>query len=66
MPKQFLTVRQTAEALNVSYLTAFRKVTKKEFPSIRLGRKILVPSAFIDSLVVRAMSEAKAPVPVEA
>jgi excisionase family DNA binding protein len=66
MPKQFYTVRQTAEALNVSYQTVFRKVTDKEFPSMRLGRKILVPAAFIDSLVTETMSGAKTPAPVKA
>ena len=67
MPKQFYSVRQTAEILGVSYLTIFRKVTDKEFPSIRLGRKILVPAALIDSLVMQAMSGIKAsPVPAGA
>ena len=67
MPSKFYTVRETAEALHVSYLTVFRKITEKEFPSIRLGRKILVPAAFIDSLVTQAMAEIKTPpVPAEA
>jgi excisionase family DNA binding protein len=59
MSSQFYTVRQTAEVLNVSYQTVFRKVTDKEFPSVRMGRKILVPVTFIESLVAQAMSEAK-------
>ena len=66
MPSQFYSVRQTAEVLNVSYQTAFRKVTDKEFPSIRLGRKILVPAAFIDSLIKNAMAGAKVPAPIKA
>jgi len=67
MPSKFYTVRQAAEVLNVSYQTAFRKVTDKEFPSIRMGRKILVPAAFIDGLVDRAMSGTKAaPIPAGA
>ena len=53
MPSQFYTVRQIAEVLNVSYLTAFRK--------------ILVPAAFIDNMVTQAMSGNKTPpVPAEA
>ena len=56
MTKQFYTVRQTAEALNVSYQTVFRKITEKEIPSIRIGRKILVPTIFIDNLVTQAQS----------
>jgi excisionase family DNA binding protein len=66
MLKQFYTVRQTAEILSVSYQTVFRKVTDKEFPSMRLGRKILVPATFIDSMVTCAMSGANAPAPVKA
>ena len=62
MPSLFYSVRQTAEVLNVSYLTAFRKITKKEIPSIRLGRKILVPVTFIDNLVTQAISQPSAPV----
>ena len=66
MPK-FYSVRQAAEILNVSYLTVFRKITEKSFPSIRIGRKILVPAAFIDGLVAQAMSEIKThPVPAGA
>jgi excisionase family DNA binding protein len=64
MPQQFYTVRQTADILNVSYQTAFRKITKKEIPSMRMGRKILVPSVFIDNLVSQAMAAVStAPVP---
>jgi excisionase family DNA binding protein len=57
MSNQFYTVRQTADALNVSYLTVFRKVTDKEFPSIRLGRKILIPASFLKELEEKAKAE---------
>ena len=57
MSSQFYSVRQTAKVLNVSYHTVFRKITNKEIPSIRMGRKILVPAAFIGNLVAQAMSE---------
>jgi excisionase family DNA binding protein len=62
MPKtlQFLSVRQTAEILNICYLTAFRKISKKEIPSIRIGRKILVPISFLTELEERSRSYASA------
>lgn len=60
MAERFYSVRQTAEILNVSYLTAYRKITDKEIPSIRLGRKILVPAVFIESLVTQALSSVPA------
>ena len=62
MSNQFYTVRQTAEVLNVSYQTVFRKITDKEFPSIRLGRKILIPVSFLKELEEKA----KSPKPAEA
>jgi excisionase family DNA binding protein len=61
MSTQFLTVRQTAETLNVSYMMAFRKITDKEIPSIRLGRKILVPAKFIEDLVAQAIAQSAVP-----
>ena len=54
MSNQFFTIRQTAEALNVSYQTVFRKTSNKEFPSIRLGRKILIPASFLKELEKKA------------
>ena len=67
MSSQFYSIRQTAEVLNVSYQTAFRKITEKEIPSIRMGKKVLVPAAFIESLITQAMSESKkSPVSAEA
>jgi excisionase family DNA binding protein len=56
MSNQFYTVRQTADVLNVSYQTVFRKVVDKEFPSIRLGRKILIPVSFLKELEEKAKS----------
>jgi len=57
MSNQFYTVRQTADALNVSYQTVFRKITDKEFPSIRLGRKILIPASFLKELEEKANAQ---------
>ena len=54
--KQFYTVKQTAEALNTSYITIYRKISTKEMPSIKLGKKNLIPVAFIDRLISNAMS----------
>ena len=65
MSAQFLTVRQTAEALNVSYMLVFRKIANKEIPSARMGRKILVPAKFIEDLITNAMSGAKTLVSVK-
>jgi excisionase family DNA binding protein len=67
MPSKFYTVRETADTLNVSYQTAFRKITEKEIPSVRLGRKILVPVSFVDNLVSQALAGvSSAPAPAGA
>ena len=54
MPQQFYSVRQLAEVLNVSYLTAFRQIIEKKIPSVRLGRKILVPITYVENLLNKA------------
>jgi len=60
MSQQFYTVRQFAAALNVSYLLVHRKITEKEIPSIRLGRKILIPASFLQKLEEKANAKAEA------
>jgi excisionase family DNA binding protein len=53
----FFTVAQTAKSLNVSKLTVYRRTVTGEIPSTRIGRKVLIPAAFIEKLVTQAMSE---------
>ena len=38
-----LTVEETAVMLGISRNTAFRAVQKGEIPSVRIGRRILIP-----------------------
>jgi len=59
MSSKFYSVRETAEILGISYQTIFRKTSQKEIPSIRLGRKILIPIEFIDGLLTTAMKTAE-------
>jgi len=63
---EFYSLHATAERLGISYLTAFKKVSKKEIPSVRIGRKILVPVAFINTLITKAMSGEETPAPTKA
>ncbi|MDR1058566.1 MAG: excisionase family DNA-binding protein [Treponema sp.] len=56
---QFYTVAQTAKALNVVPLTVYRKTATGEIPSTRMGRKVLIPAAFIENLVTQALSGAQ-------
>jgi excisionase family DNA binding protein len=59
MPQQFYTVAQTAKVLGVSSLTVYRRTSTGEIPSTRMGRKVLIPAAFIEALVAKAMSGAR-------
>jgi excisionase family DNA binding protein len=56
---QFYTVAQTAETLNVAKLTVYRRTTTGEIPSTRMGRKVLIPAAFIENLVTQTLSGAQ-------
>jgi excisionase family DNA binding protein len=56
---QFCTVAQTAKSLNVSKLTVYRRTATGEIPSTRMGRKVLIPAAFIENLVTQTLSEAQ-------
>lgn len=40
-----LTVPQTAELLGISRSAAYRAVARGEIPSVRIGRRLLVPTA---------------------
>jgi excisionase family DNA binding protein len=56
---QFYTVAQTAKTLNISKLTVYRRTSTGEIPSTRMGRKVLIPTAFIENLVTQTLSEAQ-------
>lgn len=49
-----VSVEEAAELLGVSRQTAYKAVRRGEIPSLRLGRKIVVPRAKLDALLGRA------------
>jgi excisionase family DNA binding protein len=59
MPQQFYSVAQAAKTLNVAKLTVYRRTATGEIPSTRMGRKVLIPAAYIEALVARAMTGAQ-------
>jgi excisionase family DNA binding protein len=65
MPQQFYTVAQTAKSLSIANLTVYRKIAAGEIPSTRIGRKVLIPAAYIETLVAQAMSGAQHATPAE-
>jgi excisionase family DNA binding protein len=52
-----LTVEEAAERLGISRAHAYEAVREGEIPSIRIGRRILVPIAALDKLLGSAMPE---------
>jgi excisionase family DNA binding protein len=50
-PRQTLTVEETANLLGISRGLAFQAVRRGDIPSIRIGRRILVPFARLQALL---------------
>lgn len=49
--KRTLTVDEVAAALSISRASAYQAIHAKELPSIRVGRRLLVPKAALDRLL---------------
>ncbi len=54
MDNATLTVDETAKALGISRNSAYEGVRTGEIPSIRIGRRILVPRLALDRLLENA------------
>lgn len=51
MSEQVMTVDEVAKLLRVSRNAAYEAVARKEIPSVRIGRRILVPRAALERLL---------------
>jgi excisionase family DNA binding protein len=51
MTKQILTVEEAAAILRLSRNAAYEAIARKEIPSIRIGRRILVPMASFERML---------------
>lgn len=49
--KEVLTVSEAAEALGISRSLAYELVARQELPSLRLGRRIVVPRQVVELLL---------------
>ncbi len=49
--KDTITVEETAKRLGIGRNTAYEAVKRGEIPSIRIGRRILVPTKALDNLL---------------
>jgi excisionase family DNA binding protein len=51
-----LSVPEAAAILGISKALAYELVARKELPSLRLGRRIVVPRAALEGVLGRAMT----------
>ncbi len=58
--RKTLTVTETAALLGISRQTAYQEVRKGAIPSLRLGRRILVPVHALEAMLSCGLSEGKA------
>lgn len=56
--KLTLTVEEAAEALGISRALAYQLIATKELPSLRLGRRIVVPRRALEVLLEAAIQVA--------
>ena len=54
MDRLTLTVTEVAEALGISRMSAYAAVRTGVIPSVRIGRRVLVPRVALDRLVETA------------
>lgn len=54
MEKKYLSIKEFAETLGLTYLTCYRYVKEKKVPSVRIGRKTLIPMSYLDTLEKKA------------
>jgi excisionase family DNA binding protein len=60
-PKTTLTVEETAKLLGISRGLAFQAVRRGDIPSIRIGRRILIPRARLRALLDGDNPQGEAP-----
>jgi excisionase family DNA binding protein len=56
LERKTLTVEEAGEVLGIGRGLAYERVNTGEIPSIRLGRRILVPLAALEAMLAKAES----------
>lgn len=49
-----MTVQKAAELLGCSDMTIRRRISARQFPAVRIGRKSMVPRSFVERLLAEA------------
>lgn len=50
--KKFWSIKELAEWLGVSKSLLYERVYREEIPYKRIGRRILIPASYVDSLAI--------------
>lgn len=56
--KRALSVTEIAETLGISRTTAYELVNREDFPSMRIGQRIIVPVDALDRWLERGVADA--------
>lgn len=56
MPVAFLSIQETAKALGISRISAYRHVEAGTIPSVRVGSRRLIPASYLATLETEAFS----------
>ena len=48
--REFFTIEEVAQILNVNYNTVWKLVRKGAFPAVRVGRTYRIPAIFVNDL----------------
>jgi excisionase family DNA binding protein len=54
---RFFTIGEAASILRVSRVTIHRKLSSGEIRAARLGKRVLIPAAWFEGLVAKALPE---------
>ncbi|MFG1818270.1 helix-turn-helix domain-containing protein [Kribbella sp. NPDC049174] len=54
--RKFLSVASAAEVLGLSEMTLYRVIAAGEFPAVRVGRRLFIPSQALDDMATAAIA----------
>ncbi|SLM18962.1 hypothetical protein SPIRO4BDMA_50477 [uncultured spirochete] len=54
--KRFLSRQEAADVLGISLVSLARRLRDRSIPYVKLGNRTLIPSAYLDELVEKALS----------
>ena len=57
MEKQALSIKEAAETLGIGVAKAYQAANSGELPTIRIGKRILVPVAALERMLAKVKSE---------